>query len=469
MLNFDLYSDQPKKPHIGAAKHFIAITLGMLIVLFNLQTSLAAESKPVEKEEPRWFEVEVILYKANSELGLTNESWSTDTKLKLPVPIIDFLQPYSQPEEFELDNILTTDTTPISTDSNFSANSDTAERFKLAKTQSSEDILAGEQIELFEDEIELEKPFVLLADSYLQLNTEAQRVSKNRNYTLLSHFSWRQPVLGRRDSQPIRIAGGTDFQESFRYSGTEKIKYSISETPEQKAQSDSDVENTLQLDATATVAPDTETNNSLDSRIVDEQEILFESEQEFVPVAIPWVPEIDGSMLVYIQRNYLHIDANLFYRRPDKEQLTRVDLTKSVLISSNNLYLTDEIGDNSFFKTGAINPPITSERLASNQTNQTSNYSDINDPAQINDNQSIAYQDDSLGWQFDENFLLRESEKIYITRLFNYPLNQTRRLRSGELHYFDHPLIGMLVMIRSYQRFPEEESELIDSQVVNSN
>lgn len=32
--------------------------------------------------------------------------------------------------------------------------------------------------------------------------------------------------------------------------------------------------------------------------------------------------------------------------------------------------------------------------------------------------------------------------------LVSYPLSQQRRLRSGEIHYFDHPLMGMLVQIR---------------------
>ncbi len=32
--------------------------------------------------------------------------------------------------------------------------------------------------------------------------------------------------------------------------------------------------------------------------------------------------------------------------------------------------------------------------------------------------------------------------------LYSYPFQQYRRVRSGEIHYFDHPLMGMLVQIR---------------------
>jgi len=46
-----------------------------------------------------------------------------------------------------------------------------------------------------------------------------------------------------------------------------------------------------------------------------------------------------------------------------------------------------------------------------------------------------------------------------------FRMHQTRRLRSGELHYFDHPMFGMLVQITPYELpepeiEPEESSEL---------
>ena len=32
-----------------------------------------------------------------------------------------------------------------------------------------------------------------------------------------------------------------------------------------------------------------------------------------------------------------------------------------------------------------------------------------------------------------------------------FRLTQTRRMRSGELHYLDHPLFGLLVQVRPYE------------------
>ncbi|MCF6194849.1 MAG: peptidoglycan binding protein CsiV, partial [Kangiellaceae bacterium] len=194
-------------------------------------------------------------------------------------------------------------------------------------------------------------------------------------------------------------------------------------------------------------------------------------QQEFVPVALPWVPEIDGSMLVYIQRNYLHVDASLFYRRPDKEEVNPLDLTKSMLSLSDNYSPLSEATQEIFQQPRTITAPLTAGIISADQNNSLLDLSDtkgISEESIISDSNNIAandYQNNGFGWEFNQDFLQSESEKIYITRLFNYPLKQTRRLRSGELHYFDHPLIGMLVMIRPYKRVLEDELESTDAQV----
>jgi len=48
-----------------------------------------------------------------------------------------------------------------------------------------------------------------------------------------------------------------------------------------------------------------------------------------------------------------------------------------------------------------------------------------------------------------------------------FRMHQTRRMRSGELHYFDHPMFGMLVLITPYE-LPEPEIELEESNELDS-
>lgn len=43
-----------------------------------------------------------------------------------------------------------------------------------------------------------------------------------------------------------------------------------------------------------------------------------------------------------------------------------------------------------------------------------------------------------------------------------FRMHESRRMRSGELHYFDHPLFGMLVLITPYQ-LPDQPSENIEA------
>ena len=88
-------------------------------------------------------------------------------------------------------------------------------------------------------------------------------------------------------------------------------------------------------------------------------------------------------------------------------------------------------------------------------------------------------------WYLDGLFRLHLSHYLYITADFNIsnltaselataklagvdelnwqsiPFSQNRRVISGEVHYFDHPYMGMVVQIRRYKK-PEPEDESLD-------
>lgn len=62
----------------------------------------------------------------------------------------------------------------------------------------------------------------------------------------------------------------------------------------------------------------------------------------------------------------------------------------------------------------------------------------------------------TLDWQYDEDFLTDDSAEYKVTRdvLKYYPLRQSRRIIDSKVHYFDHPLMGMIIQLRAYD--PEE-------------
>nr|WP_285817712.1 CsiV family protein [Echinimonas agarilytica] len=49
------------------------------------------------------------------------------------------------------------------------------------------------------------------------------------------------------------------------------------------------------------------------------------------------------------------------------------------------------------------------------------------------------------------------SDAATVPYLYQYHLDQFRRVRSKEIHYFDHPLMGMIIQIRPYEKRPDIE------------
>jgi len=484
---------------ISAIKYSIKHSLKFRVILFSIiafpfaiisqgaesQQSDQADLVPVE----RWFEIEIILYKSNNVNLQEGESWDTDTKLKLPEKLVDFLQPYGFPEvessEIELNNLQNGESDSIEspTEESSLAHDETKQNVAsvngvletprdtinelvplIAGSQEDENLNA-ENIEIAPI-FEAEKPFIPLDASLLRLAKEAKSIDSNANYQLLGHFAWRQAVSDKGSAQSVRIAAGTDFKDTFEYSG-EKIILSPSPVDDSDEEillseliEDSVVNNKLLLDDAIIQEKLIDENNkdliltpnetkhkeSLNESFNQSPDELSNSTEEAQPVALPWVPEVDGSLIVFIHRNYLHINTNIFYRVPGKEEIDLYSLGSSFASLESDL-------DN---QPVSFAEPIINT-LADNSLTDTS----LTDSGSFED--SSKYDDNRLVWHYQDDFLLDEPEKNYTERLFNYPLKQNRRLRSTELHYFDHPLIGMLVMITPYEINPEEPSSELDT------
>jgi hypothetical protein len=378
------------------SQNFLRVFL-VSVISFLPTLTIASQADDEQAEQPRWFEIEIILYKATSTKGLTNESWATDTKMKLPEELIDFLQPFAQPDELDSKQ------QQLEQHSSQQAAKNNNEDDTISLDSSINDIATSKNGSLGIDP-QVELPFLLLDQDRLQIKTEALNISRHVNYDLLAHFSWRQPVLSKKESTSLRIAGGFDYQQTFEYSGEQKFQV-------------------ITAEKSRLLADDEPSNADInDTPLKKDNQLL---------VALPWVPEVDGSILVYIHRNYLHLDTNLFYRRPGKEEV-------NIFEFQNLLPSLDSVDE-------TISP----------------------DTAIFDINQQSIEQGD-FSWQYDGNFLSDDTEKNFTERLFNYPLKQNRRLRSNQLNYFDHPLIGMLVMIRPYEiNSPERQvpdAELITNQ-----
>ncbi len=412
------------------SQNFLRVFL-VSVVFFLPTFTIASQADDEQAEQPRWFEIEIILYKATSEEGLTNESWDTNINMMLPEELIDFLQPFGLPgrldpeqqqsEQHSLQRSTKKNNKNNATSLNSAIDDSTINDSSINGVATNQNGSLGADLI---DQQE-EQPFVLLEQDWLQLKTEALNISRHVSYELLAHFSWRQPVLRKKESTSLRIAGGFDYQQTFEYSGEQKFRVISAEESQLLADAEPD---NIKYD---NIKPDYAALKSEASQLksASPSSDLNNPDNQSL-AALPWVPEIDGSILIYIHRNYLHLDTNLFYRRPGKEEV-------NIFEFQDLLPSLDSIDETISPDTGF----------------------DINQ-------QPIERGD--FSWQYDGSFLSDDTEKNFTERLFNYPLKQNRRLRSKQLNYFDHPLIGMLVMIRPYEiNMPEQQvpnAELITNQ-----
>jgi peptidoglycan-binding protein CsiV len=112
--------------------------------------------------------------------------------------------------------------------------------------------------------------------------------------------------------------------------------------------------------------------------------------------------QLNGMLQVYVQ-HYLFLDANLDLREPSRRE---VIMTKPLLES------------------------IVNEQNAMNTDTATENGIDVNSNVQIGHLQEVK-----------KNIKVEEFLKPY-------RLSQQRRMRSGEIHYLDNPLLGVIIQVR---------------------
>jgi hypothetical protein len=80
-------------------------------------------------------------------------------------------------------------------------------------------------------------------------------------------------------------------------------------------------------------------------------------------------------------------------------------------------------------------------------------YSDMEYKRKLDKDETAAQKTDS------NNELIEPVTKITAIENTGYPINMHRRMRSKELHYIDHPLVGILIQINPVKVSKEETAE----------
>lgn len=223
----------------------------------------------------------------------------------------------------------------------------------------------------------------------LRLNKLKRDIQRTRGLNVILHTAWRQNVaIGREQAPWYRLFAGRNLKEAFNYAGLPLLKDSTSDDLELSEQPEI-------FDQIQEILEQESSDDSMDniSRLTEKYIQLKNSplNSEFEEL---WT--LDGRMKIFIEyiggTPYLHIDSDLNYRKPkfvDWEAMTT-------------------------------------------NTTQTSMTNGLSEGEGNGERQTNLKPDD--------NFLQ------------SYHFDQIRRVISNEIHYFDHPMFGMVFQIRRYKR-----------------
>jgi hypothetical protein len=399
------------------------LVLPLISSLFVTGVSLNAAS--AEAEAQRWFDIEVVVFK-HKRGNLEEELWPSKNAIQYPENLKDIVteQLFPTPE-----GMLSQSAYKALIEQQGQDSQDNNQETNRNKTASSDLSADNNDSALTENEAMLLKPFSVLDEQELKLTDIAESLSRSSYYEPLAHIGWRQPVNDKQQAEWVRIVGGKNYQESFEHSGKSRTeeqtlnKMGLGRKAPQKDIFGNTYDNSTPDVSTSNNATNSNVNNNVYS---DTQQSTQQSSSLGVsddplfrnhpPVYTP-VPEVDGAIQIYLGR-YLHINTQMYYRHPGKEELDISALNST--ISSSLLNMTED---------GVIKQD---------------------------------YQSD-FNWSFQtDNWFEQEKQTATVDKLLNYTLQQSRRVRSEETHYFDHPLFGIIIQIRPFE-IDDEKSDDLDS------
>ncbi|WP_300181150.1 peptidoglycan binding protein CsiV [uncultured Aliivibrio sp.] len=230
----------------------------------------------------------------------------------------------------------------------------------------------------------------LLPSGYYKLNETYTKLQNHAGFKPLVHVAWRQGDSGSSRSPIFHIQAGQDFSDRFIADGRtiEDAKADLSLIP---------------LNAPAP-AP---------------TPVLVEGSETLEPESVATVKsgpllELDGTMQVYVQ-HYLYVNTILDLKVPGQHEFI-VNTPKE----ENEEVVTDATST------------VVDDTLTESET-ITADISQVEDPN----------ADVQLGHL--ENITPETEVKEFLK---SYRMEEKRKMRSGETHYIDHPLMGMIIQVR---------------------
>ncbi|WP_372871622.1 peptidoglycan binding protein CsiV [Shewanella sp.] len=235
---------------------------------------------------------------------------------------------------------------------------------------------------------------VLLDKSQLRFNDAVRQLSRENGVKPLLHMSWQQAMQPRHTSVPVRLFAGEDFSDRFVAAGTRVPP--LQPYPEVALSNDGSAD-------TQSLEP--ESTGSLEQPQVNNLTALLGGEPANLPALRTEKPspvwQLDGLLNIYLN-HYLYIETDLMLRTPGSRKVELLDTSVELAVQGEP--------DTQPAAQRPIPLMATSEPIQESQGSQ----------------------------------VVMEEQPF----LYSIPLTQNRRVRSGQIHYFDHPKFGLIIQIR---------------------
>jgi hypothetical protein len=251
----------------------------------------------------------------------------------------------------------------------------------------------------------------MLNKEQLELNEELAKLSQHAAFTPLLHLGWREIVAPRNRAKHYQVQAGEDFSTRFNQEG--RLLGSVSFSNEQY------LEESQSFDLAA------------ESISLFDEPTSAVSAYDLEPEHAAAIWELEGGIRVYLQ-HYLYIESELLLKRPVEVELL-LNEPEPQLEQPAELPLQQTV--------------IAEETTVEVPANVA--VAEVVVPSE--EQQVVVLSADAE--TVEQGSLISEYQSE--EQLHSFKFDQKRRVRSGEIHYFDHPLMGMLIQIR---RSPEEQT-----------
>jgi hypothetical protein len=446
-------------------KSLVSLLVGLSVVSsFNLSAT---------EEDKRWFEVEVIIFERNVNATKVKEHWDealypTFSNNNLD-PMVLFLEKANLVDRVKTTEIALLDgeSLALSTDGPQAGFIDDISEFPdlgiqektvpmplldkpavktLGVVKSTTVTIDGASLK---GDVQYPE-FKIVPASELQLTAQFSALDKHANYNVLLHSAWRMPPKTRKGALPIRLFAGKNFQQEYNMDGSAKkrpAKTNLDDDDAVKMQPINDG-TFIELDNVEFVDEALQAQNQNQSKLpTPVQAKTVMPKQATAPV---W--QLDGELTIYLE-HYLYAKTDLFIRKEGVKVIRSTPPTPPSRVSD-ELIMSKE-NDVDLLALSGIH---LKGEPASEQLPETVNF--LNKPS-VTENKDATNTELGTPDQVDD----AQIQERRVPFLNSYPMQQLRVIRSGEIHYLDHPMFGMIIQIRKYELpdvAPESEVSAIE-------